>query len=209
MQITSSQTVRYVIATRAARALMATAVAAASLFSSRAALAGPFDGVGQSASPDAQRALDMNQIFHGTFSSEVKDGKYVGKLDLSHPLYAPTRHESGALFTVPRKDDFDSVRINVDIKKGSVHLGTILGGVIYWRDDTCVIAFGAMRKPDGEFTGVRGYFPVAALESAIRPAITGEIRPGMTLFVPAGWQGTLPIVVDHKLNPPSDEVDDD
>jgi hypothetical protein len=158
-------------------------------------------------SPERLHALELNQIFHGTFSSDISDGAYEGKLDTNHPLYVPVRNAVGSLFVVPKKDAFDSVRISIAVSRHGALVGTVLGGIIYWRADRCIIAFGDIQKPDGQFAGARGYFSVTALDT--EPVIKGPLRPGMTVFVPGHAGGTIPIQIDHTLNPPSDEADDD
>jgi hypothetical protein len=157
--------------------------------------------------PEAERSIDLNQLFHGTFSSVVRDGKYEGSLDSRRPYYVPTMRAQGTLFSIPKKGEFDSVRINVLLARDGVTLGELQGGIIYWRGDTCVIAFGALQKMNGQFIGVRGYFPVSSLPA--QPAIPSVLRPGMSVFVPGESTARIPIVVDHTLNPPSDEADDD
>lgn len=160
-----------------------------------------------SISVEAKRAIDMNQIFHGTFSSQIRDGKYEGRLDSSQRFYVPTRKELGTLFTVPKKDEFDSVRINVLVSRGATALGVIRGGIVYWKDGVCVIGFGSIQKPDGQYVAVRGYMPVGSLPA--QGGATELLRPGASLFIPHGAAARIPIVVDHTLTPPSDEADDD
>ncbi|TKC90181.1 hypothetical protein FAZ69_08520 [Trinickia terrae] len=147
---------------------------------------------------------------HAAPHDEVKpipDGVYSARLDADRQLFVPARNAMGTLFVVPSRNDFDSVRIRAVLLRRGVPVGLIDGGIVYWRNGQCVIAFDGVAVQGGRIIPGRGYFPVAALDILPKPG--DAIHPGMTVFVPGTSKREWPLVIDHTVSPPTDEADDD
>jgi hypothetical protein len=154
---------------------------------------------------DKQAAL-MNQLFGGTFSSTIPDGAFVGQLDAESVLFVPALNKSGYLVRVPAKNDFDDVRISILVRRKDILVGEIRSGIVYWRSGRCVVGFGGMETPDRRTVPVRGYIDLAALSGSGsgHAAVPGD----RVLLTPKG-SFSFPVVVDHSVEPPSDDEDED
>jgi hypothetical protein len=137
----------------------------------------------------------------------ISDGIYSARLDADHQAFVPARKAMGALFVVPPRNDFAAVQVRAVLLRHGVPVGLIDGGIAYWRNGQCVIAFDGLEVPNKQVIPGRGYFPVSALE--ISQGAGEAIRPGMTVFVPGKSKGEWPVTIDHTISPPSDEADDD
>ncbi|CAE6821961.1 hypothetical protein R70006_06244 [Paraburkholderia domus] len=160
-----------------------------------------------SVSSDGKQAALLNRFFHGSIRSTVPDGTLEGMLDPASVLYVPTRKASGYLVPVPAQNDFDSLRISIFLRSGGKIIGEIRSGIVYWLDGQCVIGFGGMESPDGHIVAVRGYVAVAALSKAKPQA--QALKPGEPIFLVPDGHRTFPVVIDHRVDPPSDDEDDD
>jgi hypothetical protein len=134
-------------------------------------------------------------------SAPLPDGKYGGHID-GRGLYAPARKANGTLFIVPKRDDFDSIRVDIAVARKGAQLGDVRGAIVYWRGDQCVIGFQSIQLPDGTEVTARGYVPVAQLTS-VTP------KPGAEIFIPAPEHRAVDVFIDHTSSPPTDEADDD
>ncbi|WP_157131305.1 hypothetical protein [Burkholderia pseudomallei] len=134
-------------------------------------------------------------------SVPLPDGKYGGHID-GRGLYAPARKTNGTLFIVPKRDDFDSVRVDIAVARKGVRLGDVRGAIVYWRGDQCVIGFQSIQLPEGTDVTAHGYVPVAQL-TPVTP------RPGAEIFIPASERRSVDVFIDHTSSPPTDAADDD
>jgi hypothetical protein len=137
----------------------------------------------------------------------IPDGTYTARLDPDQQAFVPARRAMGTAFVVPSKKDFDSVRVGIILFRKSVPIGKVAGGIMYWRNDQCVIAFDSVEASNASLLPGRGYFNVSSLELVPTPG--GGLHPGEALFVPGWSKREWRVTVDHTLTIPSDRADDD